>query len=103
MFPILQQGSTTKKKKNNIETTPPMEHNNKIKPIKLRGPRQLNTNTQSFPHNWTANKPHTNTQNYKHTTTTQNNQNHFVDGHAQTQNKTLNYVDYFHKQTPQIK
>ena len=35
--------------------------------------------------------------------TTQNNQNHFVDGHAQTQNKTLNYVDYFHKQTPQIK
>ena len=38
-----------------------------------------------------------------HTTTTQINQNHLVEGHAQTQNKTLNYVDHIHKQTPEIK
>ena len=99
MFPILQQQGSTTTKKNNIGTTPPTEHNNKIKQIKLRGPRQLNTNKQTFTHNLTTNKPHTSTQNYKHMTTTQINQNHFLDEHAQTQNKTLNYVDHFHKQT----
>ena len=49
-------------------------------------------------------KPHTTTQIDKpHTTTKQINQNHLVEGHAQTQNKTLNYEDHIHKQTPQIK
>ena len=68
MFAIKQQQGSTTTKKNLVGTTPPMEHNNKIKQINLRRPRHLSTNKQNFTHTLTTNKPHTNKQTHNHHT-----------------------------------